>query len=310
MTRPDSEGPDLRRLDLNLLPVFRALMEERSATRAGARLFLSQPAVSGALARLREFFGDELLVREGRSFTPTPRATELMAGLLPHLEGLAAAISGAAAFEPETARRVFRIGCTDAVALAILPRLRDDLARLAPRCDLVLRIGDYRTLPDLLAAGDISAAAGFLRDALPDAAKQRVLRHAPWVVVRDAATPAVADAADFAARRHALVTPLGDLEGFVDEALAQAGLSRRVSIGVTSFALLAAALPGSDLVATVPDFVAGWLASLAGLAVDRLPVEVPPVANYLAWRTTADRDPAEIWLRERIVASFAAAARG
>lgn len=304
MTRPDREGPDLRRLDLNLLLIFRALMEERSATRAGNRLFLSQPAVSGALARLREFFGDELLVREGRTLTPTARALELMTRIAPHLEGLSAAVAGASAFEPATAQRVFRIGCTDAVAIAILPRLRDEFSRLSPASDLVLRIGDYRTLPALLAADEISVAVGFLRDALSDAARQRVLRHAPWVVVRDGASPPVRDVADFASRSHVLVTPLGDLEGFVDEALATAGLARRVSIGVTSFALLAAALPGSRLVATVPDFVARWLGTLAGLRCDPMPLDIAPVTNLMAWRQASDRDPAEIWLRERISLAF------
>src|SRR3712207_9455254 len=84
---PDESG--LRRLDLNLLPVLAALMRERSVTRAGRALFLSQPAASAALARLREALKDELLVRNGRALEPTARAVRLMAELEPCLASLA-----------------------------------------------------------------------------------------------------------------------------------------------------------------------------------------------------------------------------
>ncbi|MFC7539715.1 LysR family transcriptional regulator [Siccirubricoccus deserti] len=91
--RPGDSG--LRQLDLNLLPVFAALMRERSVTRAGQALFLSQPATSAALARLRAFFRDELFIRNGNALEPTPRAEALMAELEPALQSVAGAISGA-----------------------------------------------------------------------------------------------------------------------------------------------------------------------------------------------------------------------
>ena len=90
---PEESG--LRRLDLNLLPVFVALMRERSVTRAGRALFLSQPAASAALARLRAAFGDELFVRNGNALEPTPRAEALMAELEPALRAVAGAASPA-----------------------------------------------------------------------------------------------------------------------------------------------------------------------------------------------------------------------
>jgi LysR family transcriptional activator of mexEF-oprN operon len=134
-----------------------------------------------------------------------------------------------------------------------------------------------------------------------------VLRRSPWLVVRNASTLPVSSVDDFCARSHALVTPLGDLSGFVDAALAEAGRNRRVAVGVTSFALLLAVLPESDLVATVPDFVAHRLADLGGLAIDECPVAVPVVINSMAWRAAADRDPAERWFRQQIQRAFAAA---
>lgn len=297
---------NLATFDLNLLRTFVALIEERSTVGAAQRLFLSQPTVSGTLARLREVLDDELLVRNGRAMEPTPRALELLEAVRPHLDGLSAALAERQAFDPEKDARVFRFGCTDAVALAALPDLSATLRQHAPRSSLVVRVGDYRTLPGMLATGEISTALAYLRDDPSATAKVKVLRHSPWVVLRDPSGPALDGLDDFCRRPHALVTPMGDLSGFVDEELARDGRTRRIALGLSSFALLLTVLPGSDLVATVPDFVAERIASMAHLAVDPCPVAVPLVTNRIAWRAAADRDPAERWFRERVIDAFKA----
>src|SRR3712207_1215488 len=207
--RPDVT--ELRRLDLNLLPVFAALMRERSVTRAGQALFLSQPAASAALARLREALKDELLVRNGRALEPTARAVRLMAELEPCLDTLARTLAEATPFDPAADHRTFRVGCTDDVAVALLPALTKRLRERAPRCDLVLRQADYRTIPRMLESGEISAGVAYLEDGLPATAKQRVVRRGGFVVVRDARTPGPVDLDAYCARPHVLVTPRGDL---------------------------------------------------------------------------------------------------
>lgn len=292
-------------MDLNLLRVLVALVEERSTVKAARRLFLSQPTISGALGRLRQALGDQLLVRNGRALEPTTRAIELVAAVKPHLEGLGMALAGTLPFDPEKDRRAFRLGCTDAVALAALPRLTLSLRQKAPSCDLVVRVGDYRTLPGMLASGEISTALGYLRDDPPASAKVQVLRHASWVVLRDERTAPIVGMEDYCARPHALVTPLGDLTGLVDQGLGESGRSRRVAVGVSSFALLLGVLPGSDIVATVPDFVAAPLAAMGKLAIQPCPLIIPPVPNRLAWRATSDRDSAETWFREQVREAFA-----
>jgi LysR family transcriptional regulator, mexEF-oprN operon transcriptional activator len=298
-------GIDPSRFDLNLLNTLTALIEESNVTRAAERLKLSQPTVSEALARLRAHFDDELLVRDGRALTPTPFALELITSLKPHLEGLLGAARSAAPFDPSTSSHVFKIGCTDAVAFAVMADLTQTLRREAPGCAMVVRTGDYRVLPGLLANGEIETALGFLRDAAPGTAKIKVVRHAPWVVLRDGSQPPLAGIDDFCERPHVLVTPLGDLSGFVDDGLKLQGRERQVRIGVSAFALLLSILPGSDLLATVPDFVAAKLAPLGGLAVDACPVAVPLVTNSLAWRAVVDRDPAERWFRAQVARAFA-----
>jgi LysR family transcriptional regulator, mexEF-oprN operon transcriptional activator len=288
-------------LDLGLLSALVALVEERSTVAAARRLNLAQSTVAGQLARLREALGDALLVREGRGLVPTPRALLLVERARPHLEALAAVVAAEVPFDPSHDARVFRFGCTDGVALAILPALTAQLRRDAPACDVMLRVGDFRSLPGMLQTGEVSTVLAFLRDGALAGAKQRVVRRSTWVVLRDAAMPPVVDVADYAARPHALVTPTGDLAGVVDEGLQAAGLQRRVAVGVTSFALLPAVLAGTDMLATVPDFVGQ---ALKGLAVDACPVEVVPVTNTLAWRMVADDDPAERWFRAAVLAAF------
>jgi LysR family transcriptional regulator, mexEF-oprN operon transcriptional activator len=295
---------NLGTFDLNLLRTFVALMEERSTVLAARRLFLSQPTVSGALSRLRVLLSDEILIRNGRALEPTARAVEFLALIKPHLDGLSVALTEGVLFDPLEDEKVFRFGCTDAVALAALPILSTKLRTLAPRCSLVVRIGDYRVLPGMLVSGEISTTLAYLRKDPPATTKVKVMRHSPWVVVRDAAQPALEGLDDFCSRSHALVTPLGDLAGFVDEQLEKANLSRRIVIGLSSFSLLLAVLPGSDLVATVPDFVAEQLRRIAGLSIDPCPVAVPLVTNTLAWRAVVDRDPAERWFREQVIQAF------
>lgn len=298
----------LRRLDLNLLPLFLALMRERSVTRAGQAMFLSQPAASAALARLRAAFGDELFVRNGNALEPTPRAEALMAELEPALAAVAGAVSGATPFDPATDARIFRIGCSEDVAIAAMPLLHR-LRKAAPNCRLVLRAANYRTIPAMLESGEIGTALGFMADDLPATAKQRVLRRGGFGVLRDADSPGPVDLDMYCARPHVLVTPRGDLTGFADAALAKLGRSRRVVLGLPDFGVLRRALLGTDLLCTVSGALAEYLMdpiTKGGLASDPLPFpnEVESVVR-MAWRAVLDHDPAEAWLRGQIVETLA-----
>ncbi|MEM7641006.1 MAG: LysR family transcriptional regulator [Pseudomonadota bacterium] len=289
-------------LDLNLISALVVLIEERSTTRAAARLGLAQSTVSGTLARLREITGDDLLVRQGRGLAPTPRAEALLAAARPHLEALIAAIGTVTPFHPARDVRTFRLGCTDAVALALLPRLTRALRDKAPNCDLVIRIGDYRNLPGMLSTGEIATALAYMRDDRPALARIKVVRRSPWQIIRDAGTHPIADLDAYCARPHILVTPSGDLSGFADENLG--GRTRRVVLGLPGFALLPSVLRDSDVIATVPDFVAHALTADGTLAADPCPAEIPPVVNRLAWRQTGHADPAEAWFRAQVEAAF------
>ncbi len=293
-------------IDLNLLRTLIAVVDERSTVAAARRLHLAQPTVSGALRQLRNLFNDELLVRQGNILEPTALALEIVRQAKPHLEALASAVGAAIPFDPKTDARTFRLGCTDAVAFALLPDLSASLRAQSPSSSLVVRVGDYRLLPSMLASSEVQTAVGYFRDPPAANAMTRVLRHAEWTVVRDRASPPVDTLDAFCSRPHALVSPLGDLKGFVDDELAKIGRSRHVAVGVSAFALLLAVIPGSDLISTVPDFLADKLVAIGDLDADLSPVSVPPIVNSMVWRATAHRDPAEQWFREMVISIFQA----
>jgi LysR family transcriptional activator of mexEF-oprN operon len=304
--RPDESG--LRRLDLNLLPVLLALMRERSVTRAGQALFLSQPATSAALARLRAAFKDELFLRNGNALEPTARAEALLAELAPALQAIAGAVAGATPFDPASDARTFRLGWSEDVAIAAMPLLRR-LRKAAPHCQLVIRAANYRTIPAMLESGEIGTAVGFMTDDLPAAAKQRVLRRGGFRVLRGAASPGPVDLDTYCARPHVLVTPRGDLVGFADAALERLGRARRVVLGLPDFGLLRRVLLGTDLLCTVSDALADLLVDAtveSGLASDPLPFPAPQESVVrMAWRAALDHDPAEMWLRAQIAEALA-----
>ena len=290
---------ELRRLDLNLLIVFETLMHERSVTRAAERLFLGQPAISAALARLRTLFEDPLFIRTGRSMEPTTRAQEIFTLLVPALDAISTAVSRAADFNPNTSQTVFRLGLSDDVEFALLPSLLRQLRTEAPGIQLVVRRAHYLSMPQLLASGEISVGVSYTQD-LPANAKRKVLRRTQLRLLRadNASGPLALD--DYCQRPHALVSFAGDLSGFIDQELGKLNRQRRVVLAVPQFNGLATLLAGTDIVASVPDYTAEALTASGGLRTEPLPLPTPHFELHMVWRGAQDNDPAERWLRSRI----------
>lgn len=290
---------DLRRLDLNLLIVFETLMHERSVTRAAEKLFLGQPAISAALARLRSLFDDPLFVRTGRSMEPTARAAEIFALLSPALDSISTAVSRAADFDPATSTAVFRVGLSDDVEFALLPALLRRLRAEAPGVVLVVRRANYLLMPNLLASGEISVGVSYTEE-LPANAKRKTLRRSKPKLLRADSVPGPLSLDDYCARPHALVSFAGDLNGFIDDQLLKMGRSRKVVLAVPQFNGLGTLLAGTDLLSVVPDYTAAALTAVGGLRAEDLPLETNSFEMSMAWRGAQDNDPAERWLRSRI----------
>ncbi|MFJ3050509.1 MULTISPECIES: LysR family transcriptional regulator [Pseudomonas] len=290
---------DLRKVDLNLLIVFETLMHERSVTRAAEKLFLGQPAISAALARLRGLFDDPLFVRTGRSMEPTARAQEIFGHLSPALDSISTALSRAADFDPATSKAVFRIGLSDDVEFGLLPPLLRRLRSEAPGITLVVRRANYLLMPQLLSSGEISVGVSYT-DELPANAKRKTLRRSTWKILRADSIPGALTLDDYCARPHALVSYAGDLDGFVDQTLAEMERKRQVVLAVPQFVGLAQLLAGTDIIATVPEYVALALTAAGGLRAEDPPFPTRLAELSMVWRGAQDQDPAERWLRSRI----------
>jgi DNA-binding transcriptional LysR family regulator len=146
----------LASIDLNLLVVLRALLNERHVTRAASQVGLSQSATSHALSRLRELYGDPLLVRSGRALALTPRAQRLLPAPERGLSDLTATVAVEPAFQPRTARRRFRVGMADYAQAFLLGALLRALEREAPGLDLAVL--NFPNLEELTISGDIELA--------------------------------------------------------------------------------------------------------------------------------------------------------
>jgi len=296
---------DLRRVDMNLLVIFEALMFEKNLTRVAEKLFMGQPAVSAALGRLRDLFDDPLLLRNGRAMEPTARALDILKELQPAMDVISGAVSRAKEFEPASSCDVFRIGLSDDAEFGLFPPLLRQLQEEAPGIVVVVRRANYLLMPALLASGEISVGVSYTTD-LPANAKRKKLRDIPCKVLRGDDRPGPLTLDEYCARPHAMVSFSGDLSGNIDLDLAKLGRSRRVVLGVPQFSGLRALLAGTEMIATVPDYAACALVEGCALRAEDPPFPIDAAQLSMAWSGVHDNDPAERWLRSRISQFMAA----
>ncbi|NML30173.1 LysR family transcriptional regulator [Paraburkholderia antibiotica] len=294
---------NLRRLDLNLLVTLDMLLEEHNVTRAAERLNFSQPSVSVHLAKLRELFGDPLLLPGPRGMRPTARAETLREPLRDALDALERAVAPASPFDPAAATQSWRIAATDyAESTIILPMLAG-LRAAAPGTRLAI----VEAVPPRLARqaeqGEIDL--GFhTSEGAPEGLRRRVLFAERYVLVGRAGHPKLKrrpTLAQFCKLEHVIVSPDGGgFFGVTDEALAQVGLTRKVVLSVPHFLFMQAVLANTDLVGMLP---ARLLHGSTALRMVEPPVEVPGYEMAMLWHERVHRDPAHRWLREFIAAS-------
>ena len=293
---------NLRTLDLNLLRVLDTLLAERNVTRAAARLHLSQPALSNALARLRRALDDPLLVRTPRGMVPTPRAVALAEPVHRALAGLEEAV-GDRRFDPATSDQVFRLAATDYMEFVVFPPLIRRLRAIGSRIALHVAPLEETAKADALARGDIDLALGYFRrpdenlhaHALFDERFVCLVRRNHPVVRRRLTLK------QFVALDHVLVAPSGVAHGVVDEQLERRGLARRVALAIPHFLQVPFVVAETDYIATLTERVAQRFVSLLPLKIFPPPLEVPGFTVSMLWHARTQHSPAHRWLREQLV---------
>ena len=292
----------LRRFDLNLLVAFDILISERNVTAAARRMGIGQPAMSNALARLRDMFGDPLLIRTATGLQPTSRALDLVAPVSRILSELREEVFSTRAFDPSRDQRTFRIGMSDQVEAAIMQDVLRAMQRDAPGVRLVARSVEMKFGAELLSNGAIDLAVGYFPE-VESGLEAATLYHETFVCLFDdkacgVAPPLSLD--DYAGLPHILVSLRGEPFGHMDELLAAAGRSRTIIYTTPHFLAVPFLLHGFRAVAALPRRLAENCADAAGLAVCPVPLPSTGYDIRMAWHRRTSADPAQTWLRELV----------
>lgn len=286
--------------DLNLLHVVRALLEERSATRAAARLHVTQSAVSNALRRARELFRDALVVRTGRGFAPTPRAAALLPELQGILDGATRIINGEQIFQPERSERRFTIACTDVTCATLMPKLTAVFQQRLPRARLrVTTVEDLSSTS--YSESDVDLFIG-VAPILPPGCNTEVLFEDPTVLIVRSGHPMARrrmSVDDYVRLSHLDIDARGYRDDSVDQQLAARGLSRRVVMTVPYFTAIPAIVGATDLVATTTLGIAISFANFQ-LRILKPPFELPSVVLRYVWHRRVAEDSGVAFLRSLI----------
>lgn len=290
------------RYDLNLLPIFVALMEERSVTRAADRMGMTQPALSNALARLRLMLQDQLFIRERYGIQPTPIALELAPSIAEALARLDDAVLGQQEFDPATAERLLTIAPNGYVEFVLVPAVVARLQQVAP--GIKLRLTPYGN--DLAETGVVSGTTALVLGRVIDPPDNLVVQHVMdeglACVVR-AGHPEVGDSLtreQFEGMKHVNIVPPGRMRAGLFQALAQQQLKRDVAISVTNFFAVAEMVAVTDYCATLPALICRRLAHDPRLKVLEAPVDLGTFPVEMAWHVRYRQDPAHRWLRTLI----------
>ena len=299
---------DLSRVDLNLLVLFETVMEERHVGRSASRLNLSPSAVSHGLGRLRGLLGDPLFLRTPRGVVPTDRAVELAAPVAEILARVRSVVASAEPFDPARTKRRFVIGAPDGASAVFLPPLLEVLHRGAPGIDigirqLLPRQGETSPLPawsDVISELEarVMDVAVIPVDDAPERFLRRTLYEEDFVIAMRVGHRFARETGieAYCAMEHLVVSQTGDAHGFVDIALAERGLSRRIALTVPNFMFALAVLAETDFVSALPRrFVATHARRFGVIAVDA-PLVLPRFQISAVVPKVAMMDAGIAWL--------------
>ncbi|HVZ42575.1 MAG TPA: LysR family transcriptional regulator [Ramlibacter sp.] len=310
------KSTNFRTLDLNLLRVFDQVMVDRNLTRAARHLAMTQPSVSNALARLRDALGDRLVSRSGYGVEPTPRALALWPAVSDALRQLEKSLVPGD-FVASEADNTFVLGMADSTAAELMPGLVEIIERDAPGVSMRTVPLTTRDPRLLFEEAQVDLAVGFFPAVIADlTAQAQAGRLAPFehqrlhkgeyvcVMRKDhALASGPFTLKRYCAAHHLLVSFSGRPFGFVDEALAALGQTRRIVMTVNQFFTAARIVTTSDLLTVLPRHFIGITGVAERLAIRELPFDTPPVHVEALWQRRQERRSDHAWLRLAVAAA-------
>lgn len=292
-------------IDLNLLVALQALLKERSVTRAAEVVGLSQPAMSHALKRLREEFGDPLLVRSGRGMVLTPRGEELLEPLGKALREVECLFHPPREFVAAQSEQTFVIGANDYAQFVILPRLLECLSELAPGINVRVRELGRHPWATRLESGELDFVLTLGR---PESVAETLYRRDLFqlelecmVRLGNSQVGEVLTLEQYTQLSHVLISQDGDDSGVVDWTLAELGLKRRVAVVVPHFLIAPHIVARTDLILTTARSVARIFSDVLPVRLLAPPLELGRGTVSLVWHPRMHADAGHKWMRSQIV---------
>ncbi|WP_107328807.1 LysR family transcriptional regulator [Metapseudomonas otitidis] len=291
---------NLNKVDLNLFIVFDAIYTEANLTRAGQIVGITQPAVSNALARLRETFNDPLFVRTAQGMVPTPMAQNIIGPVRNALQLLRVSVQESRTFNPLQANKTYRISMTDLSEAVILPLLFQRLRRLAPQVQVESFLAKRRETTKELAAGRLDFAVDAPLNTDPQVRHVKLMDDR-YVCAMRRGHPLAKERIsldEYLSLSHIHISSRRNGLGYVDLALGKMGIQRKVALRSQHYMMASTVLQSTDMAMTVPE----RFARRHDLHFVDLPVnDVPALETHLYWHESTDQDPANRWMREQII---------
>lgn len=294
-------------LDLNLLPVFEAMLLDKNVTAAAARMGLTQSALSNALGRLRIYFEDPLFVKTHQGMLPTPRALELAQPLRDAMTLVRMAAQKNKGFDPSTSNRTFRLCMTDVGEMVLLPTLMKHLRDKGLSIQIETAQLDSDEVAERLASGEIDFAIGYLPNLGKAIATASLFReHYVCMTRKDYNGHGTEKLTlkKFLAASHVLIASMGSGHQIIERTLDARGFKRNVALRVPHFLVIPKIIADTDLVVTVPARVAETFADQTAVRVHALPVAIPSFDVSLFWHPRFVNDPPIAWFHALMLQLF------
>ena len=289
---------NLRRIDLNLLVAFDTLMTTRHVTRAAQLAGIGQPGMSAALARLREMFGDALLVKQGGEMVPTERALELEPEIRRILREVDRLVTDRGGFDPATSRRRFTVRMSDLLSCLLLPTLVRRLEQTAPQIGLEIAHLAPDATADALERNAVELAVSTDLKVPKSVASRPLFEDRVVVVARRKI-----NADEFPSLLQVRVAQSPADDRFAGPQLSAMNGRNRTAVTLPHWLAVPEILRQSDLIALVPESIASRFAANHGVVCSEPPIAETAFTWALYWHRRHDNDQGLAWLREQIAAA-------
>lgn len=293
--------PALRRIDLNLLPVFDAIYRHRSVRMAAEELIISTSALSHALSRLRIALNDPLFYRQGHHMCPSVYATQLAPAVSSTLVFLNQALIPQADFCPAVSTDCLQIAITDFTAFCIFPSLMRRVALLAPNISFELRYLPSSPALTQLLAGEVDLALGFnaLNEKMHPDLTEIIWQRDEYVVLSHLSRSHLT-LEDYLAARHLVVTPWNETQGVLDIELQRMGYTRNIAVKTPSMFSAPFIIEQGEMLMAIPRSAAEKFCQLASLKIFSLPFTVPDFEVKIYSHQRSGRRNVTDWLKKEL----------